>query len=226
MPRVKRKGPVLRRRELLPEERAVLLGEVVMGRPRVEGLSPLLCLLLEPKGTTGGPDPQIAEAWEFAGEDLVAEWIRTRPGTRPRGWWIFAAPRCEGDHGKPYQGWYSAGSYRVTRERLGGTGTPKWEALNYAPSYEAGVPTSWITRSDVSCYEHGLRNRLRPNEPVEAFDPDDPPLFESEAAYLRRLDLLLPGEVERLGEADFEPVPALRPCTVSTYPPTRQGESQ
>ena len=38
-----------------------------------------------------------------------------------------------------------------------------------------------------------------------AIDPDDPPRYESEASYLQRLDLLLPGELERLTEADFEP---------------------
>ena len=36
-------------------------------------------------------------------------------------------------------------------------------------------------------------------------DPADPPTFESQATYLRRLDLLLPGESERLTAADSEP---------------------
>lgn len=36
-------------------------------------------------------------------------------------------------------------------------------------------------------------------------DPDDPPRFESQAAYLRRHGLLLPGELRRLTAAAFEP---------------------
>jgi hypothetical protein len=36
-------------------------------------------------------------------------------------------------------------------------------------------------------------------------NPDDPPRFESQASYLRRFGLLLPGEERRLGPSDFEP---------------------
>lgn len=36
-------------------------------------------------------------------------------------------------------------------------------------------------------------------------DPSGLPLFESQAAYLRRLGLLLPGEARRLKPADYEP---------------------
>lgn len=36
-------------------------------------------------------------------------------------------------------------------------------------------------------------------------DPSDPPRFESQAAYLRRIGLLLPGEARRLKPADYEP---------------------
>ena len=36
-------------------------------------------------------------------------------------------------------------------------------------------------------------------------DMDDPPTFESEAAYLRRNDLFVPGERTRLTRADYYP---------------------
>ena len=36
-----------------------------------------------------------------------------------------------------------------------------------------------------------------------AVDPDDPPSFESQAAYLKRLGLLLHGEEKRLVPDDF-----------------------
>ncbi len=38
----------------------------------------------------------------------------------------------------------------------------------------------------------------------QAIDPADPPRFESQAAYLRRHKLLLPGEEKRLTAADFD----------------------
>ena len=41
--------------------------------------------------------------------------------------------------------------------------------------------------------------------PAERFDPNDPPQFESEAAYLDRHGILLPSERRRLSREDFEP---------------------
>ena len=41
--------------------------------------------------------------------------------------------------------------------------------------------------------------------PGLAIDPNDPPIFESEAAYLERHGLFLPGERKRLRKVDFEP---------------------
>ncbi len=38
------------------------------------------------------------------------------------------------------------------------------------------------------------------------WSPDDPPEFESEPTYLRRLGLLTAGEARRLTESDYEPV--------------------
>jgi hypothetical protein len=40
---------------------------------------------------------------------------------------------------------------------------------------------------------------------VPAVDPANPPTFESEATYLGRHELLLPGERRRLSEDDFAP---------------------
>jgi hypothetical protein len=39
-----------------------------------------------------------------------------------------------------------------------------------------------------------------------ACDPTDPPRVESEQAFLRRLDLLLPGEEERIAARAFRPI--------------------
>jgi hypothetical protein len=40
---------------------------------------------------------------------------------------------------------------------------------------------------------------------LEEDDPDDPPVQESQASYLRRLGLLSPGEERRLKKADLAP---------------------
>jgi hypothetical protein len=69
---------------------------------------------------------------------------------------------------------------RQPRQRLGGTGTPayEWNTENLW----TGLPRTWI---------------------VDSLDPEDPPQFESQASYLKRHGLLLPGEERR---ADFSPV--------------------
>lgn len=61
------------------------------------------------------------------------------------------------------------------RKRLGGIGTPAHDVLAYAVSYEHGIASRFIN-----------------------VDEDDPPTFESESAYLRTRDLLLPDEAERI----------------------------
>ena len=69
------------------------------------------------------------------------------------------------------------------RQRLGGHGRLLCEVMAYKPTSAFGIPTGW-----------------------HEIDADDPPIFESEAAYLKRLGLFLPGEARRLKPADFEPV--------------------
>jgi hypothetical protein len=78
------------------------------------------------------------------------------------------------------------------RKRLGGVGTPAHECSAYAPNFEFGIPSLWRLPGD----------HLTRGTPI---DPADPPRFESEAKYLRRLGLLLPGERERLCPRDFWP---------------------
>ena len=89
--------------------------------------------------------------------------------------------------------------------------TPCHGVLNYAPNFERGVPTSWVYGWSIEYYNgraidvHG--NPIGPEYhdghfPAERFDPNDPPQFESEAAYLDRHSLLLPSERRRLPRAD------------------------
>jgi hypothetical protein len=74
-----------------------------------------------------------------------------------------------------------------------------------------GLPSVWITRWQVKYYS-GLAVDVRGN-PVGgklaifkgvAIDSDDPPLYESQASYLDRNGLFLPGEKKRLKKADWE----------------------
>lgn len=65
------------------------------------------------------------------------------------------------------------------RRRLGGKGTPCHEVMAHVPAYRLGIPSDWM---------------------ADGFDQIDPPAFESEAAFLKRHKLLLPGEAARLTE--------------------------
>jgi hypothetical protein len=139
-------------------------------------------------------DNELRAAWAEVGGEILDAWIATAPGTRPSAWWKYDAPRqplgvfpeCHYD-----------GKLPEPRERLGGVGTPDFEALSYVPSYSYGIPNSWLTQEEVAYYQ--------PDFDGIAIDPEDPPQYESQAVYLRRLDLFLPGESKRLRKADFEP---------------------
>ena len=80
-------------------------------------------------------------------------------------------------------GCYYDGKLPEPRKRTGDTGRPAHEVQAAVPSFEYSLPTVW----------GGL-------------DGDDPPIFESQAAYLKHHGLLLAGEERR---ADFEPVAVL-----------------
>jgi hypothetical protein len=107
-------------------------------------------------------------AWEAIRDELLAEWIGESPGTRPWGWWEHDAPR------------HDTGTYfeplPVPRRRLGGKGqtTPeKYPAM--VPYFDKGIPSSWAE-----------------------IDPDDPPVFESEASFLKRHGLFIANEEKRI----------------------------
>jgi hypothetical protein len=121
-----------------------------------------------------------AELWREHRAAVLAWWVGEHPGTRPRWWWRHDAPG--------------------PRQRLGGIGTPRHERLADVARYEFGLPVGWITQRDIKTYE-----ALGPPLGVPPIDLNDPPLFESEAAYLDRIGLLVAGERKRLSAADFEP---------------------
>jgi hypothetical protein len=116
------------------------------------------------------------QLWNQNRDVILAEHIKTAPGTRPALWWRFSAPR------QPvgtFPGCYYDGQLPQPRKRTGGTGTPAYEVQAVVPTFAYGIPTVRV----------GL-------------DENDPPTFESQAEYLKRHGLLLAGEERR---ADFEP---------------------
>jgi hypothetical protein len=76
------------------------------------------------------------------------------------------------------------------RQRIGGIGEP-WQTRDTA----YGLPLIWNVG-------HYLNLWANPPPPL---DLGNPPVFESQATYLERHGLLLPGERERLRDSDFRP---------------------
>ena len=150
---------------------------------------PLLRVLLDCATPDDEISPEVGEflyfgdgglegVWAEHRTALLRAWIEEFPGRRPEMWWRVDAPR-QAKGRWPGRRW--DGTLPEPRERLGGSGTPAWEAMAIAPAFPLGVPD------------------------LVDVDPADPSLFESQAAYLRRHGLLLPGEARRLRPRDFEP---------------------
>ena len=118
--------------------------------------------------------------WDRHRDVVLVAWIRKHPGTRPQAWWEFDAPE--------------------PRRRLGGKGTPCHGVLAHAARYASGIPEDWI--ADFWIVDQGVK--------AERFDADDAPVFESQAAYLRRLRLLHEREGTRLSLKDYQAEPLRR----------------
>jgi hypothetical protein len=121
------------------------------------------------------------ELVERYGDQFLAEYIAKHPGKRPAWWWVFNTL----DNGEP-----------LLRQRIGGVGESSGEWVSY------GMPGHWVTPKDKT------EDRTWPGKclhPGTAVDLVNPPIFESQATFLDRHGLLLPGERKRLTAADFEP---------------------
>lgn len=141
--------------------------------------------------------------WEEIRGKVMADWINEHPASRPWAWWQWDAPRWK----DPFEDCYCHGTFAQPRQRLGGTGTPGYEVLGLVPHFDKGIPESWVSRFDEEYYNgrakdiHGNPIETRYKEghfKGKAIDPDDPPRYESEAAYLQRLGLLTPDEQKYL----------------------------
>jgi hypothetical protein len=142
-------------------------------------------------------------------DEILADWIAKNPGKRPHAWWEYDAPRWA----RKFDAFWD-GTLPEPRIRLGGKGTPSFEALNIVPYFRRVIPRSWVSDFDVAYYNgrakdvHGHRIGTEYQEghfPHDAIDPEDPPTFESQSSYLDRHGLLSAAERKRLTDVDFEP---------------------
>ena len=134
---------------------------------------------------------KLSELWGIHRDVLLTEWIKNNPCSRPWYWWVEEAPK------EPVHGY--EGQDFTHRQRIGGKGTPDYEVLAYGPCFDRGIPSGWISEFDEAYYNgraldvHGqviATNYKEGDFSGVAIDPNDPPTFESEAAYLSRHGLL------------------------------------
>ncbi len=156
-------------------------------------------------------DGEATVAWEKNKKWILKDFIRKHPGRRPFAWWCSDAPRWTKKLNN-----FLDGKLPAPRRRIGGTGTPCYEVLAHAPSFNFGLPVEFVSKF-LEDYYNGRQNF--DNDPFMkaryhykegdfkgvAIDPNDPPTFEAEATYLKRHKLLSKSEEKRLKPADFEP---------------------
>ena len=142
------------------------------------------------------PGDEKRRIFEGLRDLILAEWIRQRPGRRPNFWWRSEAPeKC--------------------RQRLGGIGDAAHDFLAYVEDYDHGIPSIFIDPWLVDYYNGRAVDvngeLIDPGDDEEggfagrAIDPNDPPRYESQAAFLKRHGLLMSSEERRLKPKDFAP---------------------
>ncbi len=141
---------------------------------------------------------ETRKLWDESKIEIMAEWILKHPGTRPSLWWEYDAPRWN----DPYEGVYFHGTLCEPRQRLGGIGTPDYEVLANVPHFDKGIPTGWVSKSQEDYYNgrqvdihgHKIGTHNEGDFLGKAIAPENPPVFESETAYLQRHGLLTASE--------------------------------
>lgn len=131
-----------------------------------------------------------SKAWLATEKELVKEWSATRPCTRPASWWKFSEtpPRWTDERYKDY---WCYGKISEPRKRIDdGPGTTQSEMSGSCPNFNCGVPVDWIL-------VQGWSDEVQPGDVV---DINNPPIFESQAAYLERNNLLTAKEKKWLAK--------------------------
>ncbi len=137
---------------------------------------------------------RLHKAWALHRDAILPGWIKKNPCTRPWPWW-----ECDAPKEPVVGGWNYRHFDAAQRKRLGGVGTPTFEVLSCGLRFEFGIPTSYVDQWEVDYYNgvakdiHGKRIRSGFKKgafKAVAYNKEDPPTFESEAAYLQRHNLL------------------------------------
>lgn len=113
---------------------------------------------------------QMRQDWEANRDELLAEWVATNPGTRPLAWWEFDAP---------------AGT---RRETIDGSPHP------FDRPERESLRQKWHSEHPHMNYDTGFLRLYRGTPAITV----EHVRYESEIDYLQRLELLLPGELERV----------------------------
>ena len=140
-----------------------------------------------------GDGEALREVWGRARGEVLGAWLKDHPGTRPAVFWRFDTPHQPlGTH----DGCFYDGKLPQPRKQISGAGCPAWAVMAHVPAYSLGLPTLWA-----------------------GYEPSNPPVFESQAAYLRRHGLLAVSEKRILTPADFAATEELDPaCEVDLGP--------
>jgi hypothetical protein len=180
----RRKPTKERRPEMKPEIWAWLCDENEAERD-AQGTFSLEIFLLDGQWVHhhGDESDELLKLWREVEPDVLDYFIANHPGQRPRLWWRYSAPRIPVGIWDVVADSYLDGKLPEPRLQVSGAGGAPWDmGFAHAPWFECGLPQLW-----------------------EDFDPKDAPRFESQANYLRRHGLLMPGEEKSLKPEDFEP---------------------
>ena len=79
-----------------------------------------------------GDYQKMKAAWDLAQDMVLKEWIRQRPGTRPKNFYKFSAPR----DAALMAGTFWSGQFPIMRTLLSGAGCPIWEKADHVPSHD------------------------------------------------------------------------------------------
>lgn len=96
----------------------------------------------------GGPigKPSVQDLWRENRDQILAEYIVERPGTRPSLWWKYDAPRQAPGM---FPNDELDGAYPQTRQRTNNAR----DQTSYAPLFTCGVPDEWSQSGGVVIVE-------------------------------------------------------------------------
>jgi len=132
--------------------------------------------------------------WSEISARILKEFIKDHPCTRPWAWWQYDAPRWDRKFDASFDG-----ALAEPRRRIGGTGDPAFQHLAVVPHFDFGIPSTFINEFQETYYNgraldiHGavIDTSYKDGDfQGKAIDSDDPPVYESQANYLKRHGLL------------------------------------